>query len=440
MRDSRKIPALATAFLSSALVAGSGQAVETVADWTWERTTTCLTTVAGDVGGPADGGRCVGNQIGGALLDKAVRLMNEQGKATFGEDFRLVHRMTWAPFGNGLAGNLDMVVPLAATGAADMEEFHGSAFFLQHGVTRWTDKHGLRRNDLRLGTAYRFTLPSFTSADADVFGVSALVQENIERGHQRLVLGTDYASGWGAAGLHHYIPTTDWRRGRSGYEERAAGGTEFNLRLDLTTTLSVNTAVGRWERDGAGQSTVDGRLGIGWRPHPYVRLHARAGVGPDADSGAFRLSLNVPFDGPRRLPKWEGLGTFGVAATSSDPDMWRPVENVGRIQTIERAAQDNTQGASGISVRFLQSSAASGDEIELEVSLSAPASEDVRLSVRLVPGSGDNPAVPGVDYVDESEIVTIRRGSRSEQVTFELLDNPNLDSDRTLSVDVTRVS
>ena len=120
--------------------------------------------------------------------------------------------------------------------------------------------------------------------------------------------------------------------------------------------------------------------------------------------------------------------------------MWRPVENVGRIQTIERAAQDNTQGASGISVRFLQSSAASGDEIELEVSLSAPASEDVRLSVRLVPGSGDNPAVPGVDYVDESEIVTIRRGSRSEQVTFELLDNPNLDSDRTLSVDVTRVS
>ena len=206
--------------------------------------------------------------------------MNEQGKATFGEDFRLVHRMTWAPFGNGLAGNLDMVVPLAATGAADMEEFHGSAFFLQHGVTRWTDKHGLRRNDLRLGTAYRFTLPSFTSADADVFGVSALVQENIERGHQRLVLGTDYASGWGAAGLHHYIPTTDWRRGRSGYEERAAGGTEFNLRLDLTTTLSVNTAVGRWERDGAGQSTVDGRLGIGWRPHPYVRLHARAGGRP----------------------------------------------------------------------------------------------------------------------------------------------------------------
>lgn len=440
MRNLRKIPALTTALLASAFVAGPGQAGETVAEWTWERTTTCLTTVAGDLDGPAGGARCVGDQMGGALLDKAIRFMNQQGKATFGENFRLVHRMTWAPFGNGLAGNLDMVVPLAATGGADVEALDGSAFFLQHGVTRWTDKHGFQRNDLRLGTAYRFALPGFAGTGADVFGVSALVQENIERGHQRLVLGTDYASGWGVAELHHYIPTTDWRRGRSGYEERAAGGTELNLRFDLTSTLSFNTAVGRWERDGIGRSTVDGRLGFGWRPHPYVRLHARAGVGPDADSGAFRLSLNVPFDAPRRLPGWEGLGAFGMAATSRDPDIWRPVENVGRIQTVERASQNSTQGTGGISVRFLQSAAESGDEIALEVSLSAPASEDVRLSVRLVPGSGDNPAVPGVDYVDESEIVTIRRGSSSERVTFQLLDNPGLDSDRTLSVEVTRTS
>ena len=229
MRNLRKIPALTTALLSFALVAGPAQAVETVAEWTWERTTTCLTTAVGDVPSASGGARCVGDQMGGALLDKAMRFMNEQGKATFGENFRLVHRMSWAPFGNGLAGNLDMVVPLAATGGADVEELHGSAFFLQHGVTRWTDKHGFRRNDLRLGTAYRFALPGFASAGPDVFGVSALVQENVERGHQRLVLGTDYASGWGGvAELHHYIPTTDWRRGRSGYEERAAGGTELN--------------------------------------------------------------------------------------------------------------------------------------------------------------------------------------------------------------------
>ena len=419
-----------------ALVATPSHALETVPDWAWDRTTTCLTPVGGEAGGLDRGADCIGNRVGGLLLDEAARFMTEQGRAVFGENFRLVHRMTWAPFGDGLAGNLDMVVPLAQTGAG-VDEPHGSVFFLQHGVTRWVDKHGSRRNDLRLGTAFRFAHPSF--ADAGVVGVSALVQENVERGHQRLVVGTDYAGRWGVAELHHYIPTTDWRRGRSGYEERAAGGTELGLRLDLTTTVSFNTALGRWERDGTGRSTVDGRLGIGWRPHPYFGLHARTGLGPDAESGSFMLSLNVPFGGPREPARWEGLGTSAMADTSGDdPDMWRPVESVGRIQTIERAAQDSARGAGEVSVRFLQSAAATGDTIELEVSLSAPASEDVRLSVRLVPGTGDNPAVPGVDYVAESEIVTIRRGSRSERVTFQLLDNPNLDSDRTLSVEVTR--
>lgn len=427
---------VSAAVLVLAFVATPSHALETVPDWAWDRTTTCLTPAGGEAGGLDRGAHCIGNRMGGLLLDEAARFMTEQGRVVFGENFRLVHRMTWAPFGDGLAGNLDMVVPLAATGTG-VDDLDGSAFFLQHGVTRWVDEHGSRRNDLRLGTAFRFTHPSI--ADAGVLGVSALVQENVERGHQRLVVGTDYAGRWGVAELHHYIPTTDWRRGRPGYEERAAGGTELSLRLDVTTTVSFNTAVGRWERDGTGRSTVDGRLGIGWRPHPYFRLHARTGLGPDAESDHFMLSLNVPFGGPREPAKWEGLGTFAMADTPRDaPDMWRPVESVGRIQTIERVAQDSAQAASGISVRFLQSAAGTGGTVELEVSLSAPASEDVGLSVRLVPGTGDNPAVPGVDYVDESEIVTIRRGAKSGRVTLRLLDNPDLDAVRTVSVEVTR--
>ena len=437
MNHTRMTLALA-AVLSPALFAGPSHAVESVVGWAWERTGTCLEPVAGDAGDLAGGTRCVGNRMGGLLLDGAVQLMTEQGKATFGENFRIAHRMSWSPFGNGLTGDLDMVVPLAATGAAragaDLEALHGSAFFFQHGVTRWTDEHGLRRNDVRLGTAFRFTLPSF--AGGDMFGASALMQENVERGHQRLVFGTDYAGRWGAAELHHYIPTTDWRVGRPGYEERAVGGTELSLRFDLSTTLSLDTSVGRWERDDAGRTTVDGLLGIGWQPHPYFRLDAGTGFGSGADSGSFMLSLNFPFGGPRRLPRWEGLGTFGVADTARDADMWRPVENVGRIRTIERVAQRTQAGE--FSVRFLQSSAPSGDTIELEVSLSAPASEDVRLIVRLAPGSGDNPAVPGVDFADEPATITIRKGATSERVTFELLDNPDLDTARTLTVNVTR--
>ena len=420
----------------TAVLAKPSLAAGTVPERAWERATTCLTPVSGDVAG---GARCVGNRMGRLLLDEAVRFMSEQGRATFGENFRLVHRMSWSPFGTGLAGELDMVVPLSAVGAArvdgDVDALHGSAFFLQHGVTRWTDKHGALRNDMRLGTAFRFTLPSF--AGEDVFGASALVQQNVEWGHQRLVFGTDYAGRWGGAALHHYIPTTDWRPGRSGYEERAVGGTEFSLRFDLTSTVSLDSALGRWERDDVGRSAVDGRIGLGWRPHPYLRFDASTGFGPQADSGAFRLSLNVPFGGPRKTPKWEGLGAFGLADTRRDADMWRPVENVGRIRTIERTTRDSAQEG-GVSVRFIQSSASSGDEIEVEVSLSAPASEDVRLTVRLAPGSGDNPAVPGVDYVDEPAVVTIREGATSERVTFQLLNNPDMNTERTLSVDVTR--
>ena len=431
MSNFRRILALAV-ILSPALAAGPSHAARTLADWEWTQANTCLTPAAGD---PAEGVGCVGNRMGGLLVDEAVRFMTEQGQATFGDNFSIAHRMTWAPFGSGLAGELDMVVPLASSGAGDAEDLRGSAFFLQHGVTRWVDRHGLRRNDLRLGTAFRFALPRF--AGADVFGVSTLVQENVERGHQRLVVGADYAGGWGVAALHHYVPTTEWRRGRPGYEERAVGGTELSLRLDLTTTLSLDTAVGRWERDASLRSTVDGRFGLGWKPHPYLRMDAAAGVGPDAESGSFLLSLNVPFGGSRKIPKWEGLGAFGLAAAPSGADMWRPVENVGRIQTVERVAPEDTR-AGGVSVRFLESSTETGDLVELEVSLSAPAPEDVRLTVRLVPGSGDNPAVPGVDYVDEPANVTIRRGATSERVTFQLLYNPDLDSNRTLEVDVAR--
>ena len=88
-------------------------------------------------------------------------------------------------------------------------------------------KRGFRRNDVRLGTAFRFASPGF--AGADVWGASALMQQNVERGHQRLVVGADFAGRWGEASLQHFVPTTDWRPGRAGYEERALGGTEASL-------------------------------------------------------------------------------------------------------------------------------------------------------------------------------------------------------------------
>ena len=349
--------------------------------------------------------------------------------------------MTWSPLGQGLAGELDAVIPLgfrAAAPRAGTDAPLGSALFVQHGVTRWTDTHGYRRHDMRLGTAFRFALPRF--AGADVVGATALVQENVERGHRRLVFGTDYAGRWGRAALQHYVPTTEFRPGRPGYEERAAGGTELSIRFELTTTLELDTAMGRWERDDAGRYALDGRLGLGWTPHPYLRLNAGTGFGTGADGGAFRLSLRVPFGGPRQRPRWEGFGTLALAGGAAPGDLWRPVENVGRIRTIERVARTDIDMA-GVTVRFLQPSALTGGTVTVELALSAPAPAPVRLTVRLAPGSGDNPAVAGTDFDDEPVAVTIPSGATTGQATFRLLDNPALDdTGRTLSVTVTRAS
>ncbi len=339
--------ALAALFAASTAF-GTANAAETVTQRALGLTGTCLTKLSGDWG---DGSRCLSDRLGGVLMDEAAHYMTEQGQRVFGEHFRLVHRMSWSPLGQGLAGELDAVIPLSFRAGvqpgAESEALQGSAFFLQQGMTRWTDEHGFKRNDVRLGTAYRLALPHF--AGANVVGATALVQKNLERGHQRFVLGTDYAGRWGHVALQHYVPTTEWRPGRSGYEDRAVGGTEVSLRLGLTTTLSLDTAMGRWERDDTGRSTVDGRLGLGWKPHQYLRLDARTGLGPGADDDSFTLSLNVPFGGQRKRPKWEGLGAFALAGGATADDLLRPVENVGRIRTIERAVQaDEAQADSSV--------------------------------------------------------------------------------------------
>ena len=418
------IPLMLAAVLTS--VPASSIAIENVAQWAFDRGGACATALSGDSADWAGGSRCIGERLGGALVDEAARLMTEQGRGVFGEHFNVVHRMSWSPLGKGLAGDLDAVIPLSFRGDARPgpagDVLHGSAILLQHGMTRWTDEHGFRRHDMRLGTAFRFTLPQFKGAD--VVGATAMVQENVERGHQRFALGLDYAGQWGDASLQHYLPTTGWRAGGAGYEERAAGGTELSVRLAMTTTMSLDAAMGRWERADASRPALDGRIGIGWKPHPYLNLNAGTGIGSETDASSIMLSLRVPFGGSRKLPKWEGLGTFALAGggTATGAELFRPVKNEGRIRTLTRAAPAEAAGVA--TVRFLQSSAANGGTVDVEVALSAPAPADVRLTVRLVPGSGDNPAVAGVDYVDEPAHVTIARGATTGRVTFQLLQNP----------------
>ena len=78
----------------------------------------------------------------------------------------------------------------------------------------------------------------------------------------------------------------------------------------------------------------------------------------------------------------------------------------------------------------------SGSRIGVRVSVPEPLSAGLQLVVRLVPGSGADPAVPGEDFVDEPQDVTVSQGEVSADAWFHLLYNPDMQTARSLSVQV----
>ncbi len=374
------------------------------------------------------------------LLDAATSFATTQGQALFGEHFRIVSSMGFAASEGTLSGEIDVVLPLASSilpGAAPSET---GAFFLQQGVTRWVDDRGLDRNDFRFGAVRRFGLSDEAEA-SDVFGVSAFVQQSREFQHTRLVAGSDYAGKWGQGSLNLFIPTTGWRPAHTGYEERPLAGIELGLKFDLTTTLSIGSAIGQWEKeDGLGGWSTNGRMAVRWRPHPWLDIGvAWNGISALNDRKAIRVGFSMPLGGIRRPPRWEGLGLVGGGSEPSALDPWRPVDNIGVIQVARREITAD-QLVSEASVRFLQDSANSGDQIGIEVVLPAATSSDLDLVVILAPGTGDNPAVPGVDFVDEPIPVTIRAGTSSATVNVQLPLNSSLNEARSLSATVSLAS
>lgn len=381
-------------------------------------------------------GHCLADLLSNTALEQGLEFTSRKGQSVFGRNFRLSSRMS-LDNSSGLAGNLDAVIPLGFNSTRADEA--KNAFFLQNGITSWRDSDGSHRNDIRYGVVYRF--PVF---DADILGISALNQESVERGHQRITLGMDYAGRWGIGYIQHFMPTTGWRTGRAGHEERARCGTELGARMTLTSTLSADLALGRWE--AAGDDERSTRLDLNWRPHPWLAFAGgyestnSSGSGSSDEDSRFSVVFRMPFGHTGQpQPRWRGLGIAANGDTSPSP--WSPITSVGRISTVERAAVNPGSGGvspDGISVRFLQDDATTGSRIGVRVSIPAPLSEDLRLVVRLAPGSGTNPAVPGVDFVDESREVTIRRNGVNADAWFQLLHNGDMQTARSLAVEVSK--
>ena len=398
----------------------------------------------------SSGYRCFMEQlVNGILLDQTTHYANAYGKRLFGEHFSLANRLTYSQLGGGFSGEVDAVVPLSAlagfAGFGGQEDgAEAGAFFFQQGVTSWTDSQGLRRYDMRYGMVRRFNVSD--EPGANVVGLSTFFQQNLEYGHGRVVSGFDYDGAWGRSTFNYFLPTTGWRdsRGRAGYEERALAGMELSVQLQPTSTLGLETALTRWEaRDGAGRWETGARVGFSWQPHAWVKIRtAWDGIGTSTPNPSASAFLTFPLGSRKPIPGWQGLDLGSLAQNRATMDIWRPIANIGQIRVAERASTPSVADdiLSGLAVRFLQDSAGSGEAIKVQVSLSAPASEDIHLLVRLVPGEGDNPAVPSEDYLDEPVEVTISQGTVSGLATLQLLRNSNMTEARSLGVTVSRVA
>ena len=391
-------------------------------------------------GAVSESGRCLlGNGLKVAL-DQGLRVADAYGKKAFGQHFQVVGRMAHTPVQDGIAihGDIDVVLPFGGAAAAFGRQGDSSLFF-QQGVTRSWEDGGSNpfRNDLRHGMVRRFRISS--AAEADIVGISAFHLFNTEHGHRVVVPGVDYAGRWGIGSFRYYLPTTGWRPGKSGQEERALEGLEIGMRFDLTTTLRLNTVGYRWKaEDGSHRWETGARLDLEWRPHPWLRFGAGYdGIGRSGSAATLGVALHLPLGGGSK-PAWQGLGVGADESPPTAADLWRPVDEIGPIRVATRSSGSDLVGEATVS--FLQRTVGSGDTIRLKVTLPAAAPEDVRVVVRLVPGIGNNPAVAGEDFVDHPAETTIRKGTTSSTVSFTLLRNDSMTGNRSLGATVSVAS
>ena len=226
---------------------------------------------------------CVIDYAFSSLAAAGLQFVELHGKKQFGEHFHIERQLGFAASTGTFNADLDVVMPLTAL-SSTTDGVTTRAIFLQNGITRWRDGYGLQRSDMRLGIVHRFA--PYGQLGDGVLGTSVFLQEDLERGHARMVTGIEYLDRWGRGSLNHYAPLTGWRDGRDGLEERALAGLELEYSTNLTNTIDLRVAGGRWEsRREADAWTSRGRLDIGWRPHSWLMLRGGwddIGTGNDA--------------------------------------------------------------------------------------------------------------------------------------------------------------
>ena len=353
--------------------------------------------------------------------------VDKNGKRAFGDNFSVVSNLSYSRYDNFLGGDMDAVIPMSFFTSA--EERPGRAFFFQSGLTRWKDVHDFRRDDFRQGVAYRFAISD--DEDTDVAGMWAFIQNNKQRGHARFAWGGDYATSWGTAKFYYFIPQTNWRAGRHGYEEKALEGGDALMEFDAFRRFSFNIGAGRWEKkDGSEKFNAYGRLGVGWQILPVLSLDSQwRGFGKSDDSLRFNAQLEIPLG---RMKPGYAAPRHSLPAAAN---LYRAITTPRRIEVAERKIAVRSP-IDGVTVRFMQDSANSGARIMLEVLLPKAVDKDSEFFVQLVPGEGPNSAVAGVDFDGTPIPMTVKKGESRGIVFAFLLFNENQTRTRTLAAKV----
>ena len=137
---------------------------------------------------------CAIDRVFSQLAGAALQFFEQHGKRNFGEHFHIDRRLGLTASSGTFSADLDVVVPLTALSFVKNDTTTRS-FFAQSGVTRWQDGHGFQRSDMRHGFVLRSALHE--KPGDGVLGASLFFQQNLERGHARIVAGVEYLDRWG---------------------------------------------------------------------------------------------------------------------------------------------------------------------------------------------------------------------------------------------------
>ena len=393
-------------------------------------------------------GECAADSTVGFFFERGADVLSQHGKRVFGHGFHIQQSLDYSVAGDGkVRGDLDAVIPLMSIGDAGgaTNSLPQGALFLQNGITRWSDEFGFDRSDTRIGLVHRFAggaRQNHTAGPSPLhfWGVSAALQQNLDRGHERHVFGADYVGTWGIGYINHYAVQSGWREGRPGFQERAIGGSEIGVKLSPTTAINLDISTGVWDsQQQLGASVRQNRVALAWKPHPYLQLTSTWRGGNQTDErNDMRISFVKPLGVKRGKAQWAGLGIANRGEVNAE-EVWRTVDSENRIEVIERKAPVSGVTAGDVTVRFLRENVPSGGELRLQAQVADAVVNPVRVVVQLMPGEGANPAIAGEDFPAEPIEIVIAQGATVGVAEVDLPMNPNLKSRRTVRVEIIEV-